>query len=150
MRQGDRCGPYVRRLRADPEFFLDLHLCHEWGIPHSYFLGAKKLRWSAVDRAKARAFYREKNAHCTMCGTAGWEWDPRQGGERRAYEAVESYCPGCHALEHARELLHEDKDRNTKGITHGLMPTRGRDADERLMRAERRWLAAQSESGDEQ
>lgn len=72
-----------------------------------------------MDRAKALAFIQEKSEHCVMCGTAGWEWDPKQGGHRRAYEAVEVFCAGCYAKSAARDF---DPQRNTDGVTIELVP----------------------------
>ena len=77
------------------------------------------LNWDPVDRAKAMAFTQVKAEHCIMCGTAAWEWDPKQGGNRRAYEAVEVFCPGCYAKAAMRQL---DAGRNTDGVTVELVP----------------------------
>lgn len=114
MFQGSGSGPYQRRLRADSKFFFELQFCNEHGIPHSQFL-----LWDPVDRAKAMAYVSTKAEHCIMCGTAGWEWDPKQGGSRFAYEAVETFCPGCYAKAAMRQL---DAGRNTDGITVELAP----------------------------
>lgn len=54
-----------------------------------------------------------------MCGTAQWEWDPKQGGSKYAYEAVEKFCPGCYAKASMRQL---EAGRNTDGITVELVP----------------------------
>lgn len=101
--------PYRRRLRYDPEFFLELQYCFENGIPHSVLL-----EWDPVDRAKLLAFSAEKSERCFMCGTGLWEWDPAQGGHRRAYDPVEKFCPGCYAKAAARS---SDPGRNMDGIT---------------------------------
>ena len=114
MLQRGRPDPYRRRLRADSKFFLELQFCNEHGIPHSEFL-----HWDPVDRAKVLAFLSVKAEHCVMCGTAQWEWDPKQGGNRYAYEAVEVFCPGCYAKASMRQL---DTGRNTDGITFELAP----------------------------
>lgn len=113
MFQGSRPGPYQRRLRADSKFFFELQFCNEHGIPHSEYL-----QWDATDRAKMLAFAIVKSAHCVMCGTAPWEWDPKQGGSKYAYEAVEVFCPGCYAKASMRQL---DPGRNTDGITVELV-----------------------------
>jgi hypothetical protein len=68
------------------------------------------------------AFASVKAEHCVMCGTAPWEWDPKQGGKRRAYEAVEAYCPGCYAKAAMRTM---EDGRNTDGITVELVPNDG-------------------------
>jgi hypothetical protein len=65
------------------------------------------------------AFLATKAEHCVMCGTAAWEWDPKQGGKRRAYDAVEEFCPGCYAKASARTM---DPGRNTDGISVVLVP----------------------------
>lgn len=91
--------------------------------------------WDPVDRAKAMAFVAEKAEHCVMCGTAAWEWDPKQGGHRRAYEAVEVFCPGCYAKAAMRTM---DPGRNTDGITVELVPNDGgMDAARRSVRRKR-------------
>lgn len=114
MLQRGRTHPYLRRLRADSKFFFELQFCNEHGIPHSEFLA-----WDPVDRVKALAFTIIKAEHCVMCGTSAWEWDPKQGGNRHAYEAVEVFCPGCYAKASMRQL---DAGRNTDGITVELVP----------------------------
>jgi hypothetical protein len=60
-----------------------------------------------------------KAEHCYMCGTSQWEWDPKRGGSRRAYEAVEVFCPGCYAKASMRHL---DDGRNSDGVTVELVP----------------------------
>lgn len=130
MQQGTRCGPYRSRLRYDSEFFLELQLCAEFGISHSTFLD-----WEPEDRAKAKAYAIEKSFRCTMCGTADWEWDEAHGGNRRAYEPVEKFCPGCHIKAAAAP---KDPNRNTDGITIELARTDDIDHARRLMRAEKR------------
>jgi hypothetical protein len=67
-----------------------------------------------VDRAKLLAFAAEKGERCFMCGTAQWEWDPKQGGDRRAYEPVEKFCPGCYQKASMRTM---DPTRNMDGTT---------------------------------
>lgn len=80
--------PFVRkRLRYDQSLFLELSLCHEWGIPHSQFL-----EWDPEDRAKAIAFSMARNEICDLCGTGEWEWNEN----RRAYTPTETFCMGCY------------------------------------------------------
>lgn len=86
MQQGAGHKPYRARLRIDGAFSLELQYCNEHGIPHSQFLD-----WEPADRAKALAYLLEQAERCQMCGTAGWEWN----ANRRAYEPVETFCPGC-------------------------------------------------------
>jgi hypothetical protein len=57
------------------------------------------LRWPAVDRAKAIAFFYEKSARCVMCGTAQWEWDENPN----AYQATTEFCPGCYRKDAAND-----------------------------------------------
>lgn len=57
-----------------------------------------------------------------MCGTAPWEWDPKQGGKLRAYEGVEVFCQGCYIKASMRQL---DGGRNTDGVTFELVPNDG-------------------------
>jgi hypothetical protein len=64
------------------------------------------------------AFASVKAEHCVMCGTAEWEWDPKQGGKRRAYEAVEKFCPGCYSKAAMRNL---DDGRTADGVTVELV-----------------------------
>lgn len=131
MLQRDRPGPYRRRLRADSKFFFELQFCNEHGIPHSEYLN-----WDPVDRAKMLAFAATKAEHCVMCGTAQWEWDPKQGGNRRAYDAVEVFCPGCYAKASMRTL---DAGRNTDGVTVELVPNdAGLDAAKRKITMKKR------------
>ncbi len=127
MQPGAGAGPYRRRLRVDPTFFLELQHCHEAGIAHSTFLA-----WAPADRAKALAFVLEKATRCVLCGTAEWEWNPALGGDRRAYEPTEKYCHGCYL----KTIAGEDTAANP-GITVELAPT-GTPA------AARRFLAAKS------
>lgn len=123
MQQGARHGPYRSRLRADSSFFLELQFCNEHGLPHSEFL-----EWTVEDRSKALAFVIEKGQRCVMCGTAQWEWDEN----RFAYEPVERRCQGCYV----KDVLAEDSGRNP-GVTIELLPTTGREAAQRKVRAER-------------
>lgn len=64
------------------------------------------------------AFRVEKGLRCQMCGTADWEWDPKQGGNRFAYEPTMQTCMGCQA----KEILQEEGDRHP-GATVVLKPT---------------------------
>lgn len=82
------------------------------------------------------AYASVKAEHCIMCGTAPWEWDPKQGGNRRAYEAVEVFCPGCYAKASMRQL---DVGRNTDGVTVELVPNDASlDAAKRRVKRKRR------------
>jgi hypothetical protein len=92
---------------------MELQFCFEHGIPHSEYLA-----WDPVDKAKLVAYMVEKGSRCIMCGTADWEWDPKRGGNRRAYETVEKFCPGCYAKAAART---SDTGRNMDGITIELV-----------------------------
>ena len=131
MQQGVGVDPYRGRLRADSNFFLELQFCNEHGIPHSEFL-----HWDPVDRAKALAYAVEKSLRCTMCGTAKWEWEDN----RFAYEPVENRCQGCYV----KDVVAEDSGRNP-GVTIELLPTTGREAAVRQVRAARRNAARKAE-----
>lgn len=130
MQQGAGSGPYRGRLRYDRDFFFELQLCSEYGIPHSEFLA-----WEPDDQAKAIAFAIEKAMRCVMCGTAPWEWDEAQGGSRHAYEAVESFCHGCYAKAAGQS---HDPNRNTDGITVELTARGGVDAARRMLKQRKR------------
>lgn len=138
MQQGPRRGPYRSRLRYDSEFFLELQLCSDYGIPHSTFLD-----WAPDDRAKAKAYFIEKALRCSMCGTADWEWDPNVGGSRRAYEPVEKFCMGCYLKAAAAP---RDPNRNTDGITVELARTDDQDHARRMVKAERRARESREET----
>ncbi len=71
---------------ADARFRAELALCHDSGIPHGRFLA-----WSELDQDKALAYAAYKASVCQGCGTREAEWD----GDRYAYEAAETTCPGC-------------------------------------------------------
>lgn len=125
-------GPYRARLRADGTFWLELSFCNDHGIPHS-----ELLTWDPVDRAKQLAFTLEKNLKCPMCGTAGWEWDPEQGGSKFAYEPVGVHCQGCYVKDAA-----SDDTQRTPGLTIELHPTGTQESAERALAAERRQRAS--------
>ena len=55
----------------------------------------------------------ERAAHCTMCGTAQWEWDE----DPYAYEPVFHTCPGCQK----KDLLSEDDTPRPKGTSVRLI-----------------------------
>lgn len=93
------------------------------------------LDWSDDDRAKAIAFVLEKGSRCFMCGTAGWEWDPEQGGSRHAYEAVEKFCHGCYV----KSSMSRDID-SSDGHTIELAPTAGVEAARRHQAARRAYM----------
>lgn len=126
MQQGAGSGPYRGRLRYDRDFFFELQICSEYGIPHSTFLA-----WDTDDQAKAIAFAIEKGMRCGLCGTAGWEWDETQGGSRHAYQAVENFCHGCYALAAARV---NDPNRNSDGVSVELVIGGGAAGARRLLK----------------
>lgn len=68
--------------------------CVEKGIPHSEFLS-----WDPDDQAKTIAYISESSLSCTMCGTAGWEWEENP----HAYATEESWCRGCYLKSIASE-----------------------------------------------
>lgn len=64
------------------------------------------------------AYRLEKGARCEMCGTAEWEWDPKLGGKKFAYEPVAHTCPGCAV----KEASQEGNERRP-GVSVVLRPT---------------------------
>lgn len=128
MQRGAEHPFHRARLRYDSHFYLEMSFCNEHGIPHSRFLD-----WSPDDRSKALAFSLEKSERCSMCGTAEWEWDPAQGGSRRAYEPSQEFCQGCYL----KEVAGEGADR-MPGTTITLIPTKGRAYAEHVVAVKRR------------
>lgn len=61
----------------------------------------------------------EKGSQCPSCGTAEWEYDPAQGGDPNAYEAVPIRCAGCAAKDVAREVAGKELG---PGVTITLVP----------------------------
>jgi len=74
--------------------------------------------WTQTDRDKALWYEIHKQKTCQSCGTHPDDWDPKKGGGRDAWVAVEHYCPGCQRLEVARE-------RAEKRAEQGEKPLRG-------------------------
>ena len=72
--------------------------CGPRGLSHDDFLG-----WSASARDKAIWWMLRERSRCPACGTRAEEWDPEQGGHRRAYSAKLSQCEGCIVVERAQE-----------------------------------------------
>lgn len=105
-----------------------MSFCHDAGIPHSEFLD-----WAPEDQAKEIAFQLEKNTKCSLCGTAEWEWDPKQGGSRFAYEAVAHTCRGCEM----KDAVSDETGRRP-GTTIELHPTGTVESAKRLMAAKNR------------
>jgi hypothetical protein len=79
------------------------------------------------------AYRLERAERCQMCGTAEWEWDPKQGGRKFAYEPVTQVCKGCQA----KEIVTEETDR-LPGATVQLMPTNTRPWAQMQLRRQRR------------
>jgi hypothetical protein len=78
--------------------------CGEHGIPHSVFLGRSDgSHWLPEDRAKQLAWVQERSLRCPSCGTAAWEWNPKEGGSKTAYVPDKYTCEGCNRKEHARD-----------------------------------------------
>jgi hypothetical protein len=85
------------------------------------------------DRAKLIAFRLEKGERCGLCGTAEWEWDPRQGGKKFAYEAVTKICKGCMGKDVAQE-----ESQKLPGSSIELRPTGTREwAQRQVLRRKR-------------
>lgn len=91
------------------------------------------LEWDADDRSKVMAYFLEKSLECSSCGTAGWQWDPEQGGHPLAFEAVATTCPGCARRDIAREM--KGKGPNAPGEHMSLVP---RAAAEKMAQTPRR------------
>jgi hypothetical protein len=112
-----------------------MQLCAEYHIRHSEFLS-----WDVDDQSQALAFAMEKAAYCQLCGTADWQWDEKVGGSRHAFEAVENFCHGCY---HQSGAQTNDPNRNMDGITVGLSRTNTREAAQRMVRQQKRYLAGE-------
>lgn len=89
--------------------------CYDHGIAHSEFLS-----WLPDDRQKAIAYQMEKALTCPSCGTASWQWDPAQGGDPHAFEAVAVRCEGCAAKDHEREVMRGGEKQ--PGVSVMLLP----------------------------
>jgi hypothetical protein len=83
--------------------------CNEHGIPHSEYLS-----WDPEDRAKTIAYLLEQGERCTMCGTAGWEWEEN----RFAYMAVDNFCQGCYQ----KSVYSETMSNSLPGTNVKLIP----------------------------
>jgi len=81
-----------------------MSICETYRISHSHFLGGPMV-WTDEDRDKAIWHAKYKAERCSSCGTHPDEWNPRKGGDRQAYGAVEERCAGCAALEQRQESL---------------------------------------------
>jgi hypothetical protein len=93
-----------------------MDICERYRIPHSHFLGGP-LVWTQQDRDKAIWHARHRAERCSGCGTHPDEWDPKKGGDRQAYAAVESRCAGCAALELQQELTESrPKEDRLRGV----------------------------------
>lgn len=68
-----------------------------------------------------------------MCGTADWEWDPEQGGNKFAYDAVAKHCQGCYI----RDAASDDTQRSP-GVTIELHPAGTVESAKRELRAQER------------
>lgn len=88
-------------------------------MPHSALL-----EWDESDRAKLIAHLLEESGRCSSCGTAEWEWDPKQGGDVYAYEAMPVLCQGCLRKDAARD----DEGSSGDGISVRLIPARRAEA----------------------
>lgn len=104
-----------------------MRFCNDSGIAHSQFL-----EWEVTDRAKALAQLLEAGDRCHLCGTAQWEWDPKRGGNKFAYEPVAVMCPGCYAKEAA-----SDDTSRLPGVTIELHPTGTKESAKRFVAQQR-------------
>lgn len=53
---------------------------------------------------------------CPSCGTRPEEWDPEQGGHRRAYLAQADICRGCEAIESRQSFITDEQRQNNRGL----------------------------------
>lgn len=112
----ERRAPF--RVRDDARLAAELAYVVPLGIPHSRFLS-----WSEDDQDKALAWRSLQSQRCSGCGTRADEWDPALGGDRHAYVADLSRCPGCEALDQARR----DAPEHELGLRIGLVRNEGPD-----------------------
>lgn len=89
-------------------------ICHQYGIPHSFYLGGPLL-WTEDDRDKAAAYAELLRQTCNGCGTRAEEWNPEQGGDRRAYIAEVRVCPGCEVRERGEADLNDPARKGLRG-----------------------------------
>lgn len=83
---------------------MELGVCHHYRIPHSEFLS-----WPQDDRDKAIWVYIRERSTCSQCGTRDSEWNPEEGGHRRAYLAETRVCRGCQAIAQRSEALTDEQ-----------------------------------------
>lgn len=95
-------------------FRAEMRFCNEHGIPHSELLD-----WEPDDRAKMLGYMAYESSICSMCNTGRWEWDPKHGGSRFAYEPVEEICPGCEK----KDWYRDNQDERRAGSFIILQPT---------------------------
>jgi len=81
------------------------------------------------------AFRIESGLRCQLCGTAEWEWDPKQGGSKFAYEPVGHDCKGCYVKEVAQQT---DEGERFPGRTFRLRPTRTVEWAQSMVKRQRR------------
>lgn len=98
-----------------------MELCHQWGIPHSFFRGHGDGTWSDLDRRKAIAYAAYHRQVCAACGTRPAEWDETVGGDEDAYRAVTHRCVGCQIIADRQQTLPEGEEAH--GMKVGLIPT---------------------------
>lgn len=81
----------------------------------------------------------EKSSHCTMCGTAEWEWEL----DRFAYEPVVKICRGCEIKESV-----SDQTNRQPGLSVELASSRGIEAARRAQ-AQQRLAVLRARDSDE-
>lgn len=86
--------------------------CGPLGIEYEDFL-----RWSKVSRDAALIWQARQRATCKQCGTRDEEWDPERGGHPSAFVATHHRCPGCAALEAAREADEKSTLPRRRGVS---------------------------------
>jgi hypothetical protein len=97
------------------------------GIPHSVFLGRivgpGEPQFLAADRDKALWWTVHERQRHGPCGTRPDEWDPEQGGDLHAYEAVPVHCRGCEVAAQGDDWLERNRKNMRRGTSIQLRPT---------------------------
>lgn len=86
-----------------------MEYCGPRGIPHDGFL-----EWSRSSRDKALWWLMRDRQKCGECHTRAEEWDPKQGGHRRAYKAAIVDCEGCIVVERTQAAPEMSSGRGKK------------------------------------
>ncbi|MET9436868.1 hypothetical protein [Streptomyces sp. NPDC006551] len=123
----DHPGRPGKRLTHDERLRAELELCHQWGIPHSQFLGAGTGRWTLRDREKALAYRDYQRTLCPQCGTRYDDWDHGHDDEEDAYAVTVQRCVGCQVIADKQAELQKDGT-DPHGLKVGLLPVAVKEA----------------------